>query len=189
MLSSCLLDYSFPLFSSYAKQYRYPDDRYDWYWHPYPDENHSKTSTRNITTSAFWNLPPSDVFNTAIMSEEGSSLAFQWPQLVPLQNGTYYVALYFADTVLKSSRNLSVCINGYQFYDGTVTSDGAVVFSPEWFLSGLTTVTLAPGSGSGSNLPSLINAGEVFRVFPLQNLTYNRDGMADLIYFPKILVG
>jgi hypothetical protein len=90
------------------------------------------------------------------------------------------VALYFADTVLKSSRNLSVYINGYQFYDGMVTSDGAVVFSPEWFLSDLTTVTLAPGSGSGSgsNLSPLINAGEVFRVFPLQNLTYSRDGMA-----------
>jgi Malectin-like domain len=86
------------------------------------------------------------------------------------------VALYFADTVLKSSRNLSVYINGYQFYDGMVTSDGAVVFSPEWFLSDLTTVTLAPGSGS--NLSPLINAGEVFRVFPLQNLTYSRDGMA-----------
>ncbi|XP_078178979.1 leucine-rich repeat receptor-like serine/threonine-protein kinase At2g14510 [Carex rostrata] len=151
----------------------YPEDRFHRYWQPFPDKKHAKTSTHNISTSFFWNLPPQDVFNTAIVADKGSPLAFQWPQLVSLQNSTYYVALYFADTVPGKSRNLAVYINGYQFYDGSVTSNGTVVFSSEWSLSGLTTVTLAPGSGS--NLPPLINAGEVFGLFKLQNLTTTRD--------------
>ncbi|KAJ1695651.1 hypothetical protein LUZ63_012349 [Rhynchospora breviuscula] len=154
---------------------RYPNDRYNRYWQPFPDQIHAKTSTHNITSSAFWNLPPLDVFNTAIVADKGSPLAFQWPQQVSLQRSSYYVALYFADTLPKSSRNLSVYINGYQFYDGAVTSDGVVVFSPEWILSGLTTLTLAPGSGSNLNLPPLINAGEVFGLLDLQNLTITRD--------------
>ncbi|KAJ3688039.1 hypothetical protein LUZ61_017203 [Rhynchospora tenuis] len=154
---------------------RYPNDRYNRYWQPFPDQIHAKTSTHNITASAFWNLPPVDVFNKAIVADKGNPLAFQWPQQVSLQKSTYYVALYFADTLPKSSRNFSVYINGYQFYDGAVTSDGVVVFSPEWILSGLTTLTLAPGSGSSLNLPPLINAGEVFGLFDLQNLTYTRD--------------
>lgn len=82
-------------------------------------------------------------------------------------------------------------INGYQFYDGSVTSNGTVVFSSEWSLSGLTTVTLAPGSGSGSgsgsNLPALINAGEVFGLFKLQNLTTTRDGITTFFFLVAAL--
>lgn len=78
-------------------------------------------------------------------------------------------------------------INGYQFYDGSVTSNGTVVFSSAWSLSGLTTVTLAPGSGSSANLPPLINAGEVFGLFKLQNLTTTRDGMTTFFFLVAAL--
>ena len=65
-------------------------------------------------------------------------------------------------------------INDYQFYEGTVTSAGLSVFATQWILSGLTRVILT----SKSVLPPLINAGEVFGIFPIGRLTITRDALA-----------
>jgi hypothetical protein len=118
------------------------------------------------------------VFNTALVAEQDAPLVLQWPP-IPLQNDSYYVALYFADTVSESSRTFNVYINDYSFYEGlTVTSAGLSVFATQWILSGLTRVILAPISG----LPPLINAGEVFGLFPLGGYTFPRDGMSVATY-------
>lgn len=135
---------------------------------------HALGRTHNISVSEFWNIPPADVFNTAIVADQDRSLVLQWPS-VSLPNSSYYIALYFADTAPNSSRTFNVFINDYSFYSGlTVTSSGLSVFSTKWILSGLTTITLTPGS----TLPPLINAGELFALFSLGKLTYTRDGMS-----------
>uniref|UniRef100_A0A0E0PM32 Malectin-like domain-containing protein n=1 Tax=Oryza rufipogon TaxID=4529 RepID=A0A0E0PM32_ORYRU len=153
---------------------RYPNDTFNRYWQPFPDSKHAVSSTHNVTSADFWNLPPPGVFNTALVAEQDAPLVLQWPP-IPLQNDSYYVALYFADTVSESSRTFNVYINDYSFYEGlTVTSAGLSVFATQWILSGLTRVILAPISG----LPPLINAGEVFGLFPLGGYTFPRDAHA-----------
>ncbi|VAH07088.1 putative leucine-rich repeat receptor-like serine/threonine-protein kinase At2g14440 [Triticum urartu] len=160
-------------FGSTGDVERYPDDSFDRYWQPFPDRKHAVSSTHNVTSADFWNLPPPDVFNTALVAEQNSPLVLQWPP-ISLQNGSYYVSLYFADTLANSSRTLDVNINDYQFYEGTVTSAGLSVFATQWILSGLTRVILT----SKSVLPPLINAGEVFGIFPIGRLTITRDALA-----------
>ncbi|XP_020086451.1 putative leucine-rich repeat receptor-like serine/threonine-protein kinase At2g14440 isoform X2 [Ananas comosus] len=158
-------------FGSTGLPERYPDDRFDRYWHPLTGSMHAVGRTHNITVSEFWNIPPADVFDTAIVADQDRSLVLQWPS-VSLPNSSYYIALYFADTAPNSSRTFNVFINDYSFYSGlTVTSSGLSVFSTKWILSGLTTITLTPGS----TLPPLINAGELFGLFSLGKLTYTRD--------------
>lgn len=137
-------------------------------------------------SAEFWNLPPPDVFNTALVGEQNSPLVLQWPQML-LQNDSYYVALYFADTLPESSRTFDVYINDYSFYEGlTVTSAGLSVFATQWILSGLTRVILT----SAPALPPLINAGEVFGNFPLGRLALARDGtsVATFIKFLNVIL-
>jgi hypothetical protein len=108
---------------------------------------------------------------------------------MPLQNDSYYVALYFADTLPENSRTFNVYINDYLFIgDLNVTSAGLSVFATQWILSGLTRVILKPASPSA--LPPLINAGEVFGLFPVGRLTYARDGIvvAHLFSFYQFFV-
>jgi len=104
---------------------------------------------------------------------------------MPLQNASYYVALYFADTFSESSRTFDVYINDYLFLKGlNVTSAGLSVFATQWILSGLTRVILKPASPA---LPPLINAGEVFWLFPIGRLTHPRDGMAVATFISLLL--
>ncbi|KAL6620199.1 hypothetical protein ACP70R_035338 [Stipagrostis hirtigluma subsp. patula] len=160
-------------FGSAGNVERYPDDSFDRYWQPFPDSKHALSSTHNVTSAEFWNLPPPDVFNTALVAEQDAPLVLQWPPM-PLQNDSYYVALYFADTVPESSRTFDVYINDYLFYKGlNVTSAGLSIFATQWTLSGLTRVILTHDSASA--LPPLINAGEVFGLFSLGRLTHPRD--------------
>ncbi|RCV17862.1 hypothetical protein SETIT_3G254000v2 [Setaria italica] len=160
-------------FGSTGEIERYPDDSFDRYWQPFPDSKHAVSSTQNVTSADFWNLPPPNVFNTAFVAEQDAPLVLQWPPM-PVQNDSYYVALYFADTLPENSRTFNVYINDYLFIgDLTVTSAGLSVFATQWILSGLTRVILQPASPSA--LPPLINAGEVFGLFPLGRLTYARD--------------
>ncbi|KAG2627777.1 putative leucine-rich repeat receptor-like serine/threonine-protein kinase At2g14440 [Panicum virgatum] len=155
---------------------RYPHDSFDRYWLPFPDSKHAVSSTQNVTSADFWNLPPPNVFNTAFVAEQDAPLVLQWPPM-PLQNDSYYVALYFADTLSESSRTFDVYINDYLFLKGlNVTSAGLSVFATQWILSGLTRVILKPASPSA--LPPLINAGEVFGLFPIGRLTHPRDVLA-----------
>ncbi|KAK3138865.1 hypothetical protein QOZ80_5AG0374440 [Eleusine coracana subsp. coracana] len=163
-------------FGSTGSVERYPDDSFDRYWEPLPDSKHSVSSTHNVTSADFWNLPPPDVFNTAFVAEQDAPLVLQWPPM-PLRNDSYYVALYFADTLPENSRTFDVYINDYLFHKGlNVTSSGLSVFATQWILSGLTSVILTPASPSV--LPPLINAGEVFGLFPLGRLTHTRDALA-----------
>ncbi|CAN6351129.1 unnamed protein product [Urochloa humidicola] len=156
---------------------RYPSDIFDRYWQPFPDSKHAVSSTQNVTSADFWNLPPPNVFNTAFVAEQDAPLVLQWPPM-PLQNDSYYVALYFADTLPENSRTFDVYINDYMFIKGlNVTSAGLSVFATQWILSGLTRVILKPTSPSAA-LPPLINAGEVFGLFPVGRLTYARDARA-----------
>jgi hypothetical protein len=161
---------------------RYPDDSFDRHWQPFPDSKHAVSSTHNVTSGDFWNLPPPDVFNTALVAEQNAPLVLQWPP-IPLQNDSYYVALYFADTLDDNSRTFDVNISDYRFYENlTVTSAGHSVFATQWILSGLTRVILSSKSG----LPPLINAGEVFGLFPIGRLTITRDGKS-LVAFLSLL--
>ncbi|XP_051202012.1 probable LRR receptor-like serine/threonine-protein kinase PAM74 [Lolium perenne] len=161
-------------FGSTGQVERYPDDSFDRHWQPFPDSKHAVSSTHNVTSGDFWNLPPPDVFNTALVAEQNAPLVLQWPP-IPLQNDSYYVALYFADTLDDNSRTFDVNINDYRFYENlTVTSAGHSVFATQWILSGLTRVILSSKSG----LPPLINAGEVFGLFPIGRLTITRDALA-----------
>jgi hypothetical protein len=122
------------------------------------------------------------VFNTALVAEQNAPLVLQWPQ-IPLQNDSYYVALYFADTLEDSSRTFDVNINDYRFSGNlTVTSAGVSVFATQWILSGLTRVILT----SKSVLPAIINAGEVFGLFPIGRLTITRDGKSVAAFLPVL---
>ena len=163
---------------------RYPSDSFDRYWLPFPDSKHAISSTQNVTSADFWNLPPPNVFNTAFVAEQDAPLVLQWPPM-PLQNASYYVALYFADTFSESSRTFDVYINDYLFLKGlNVTSAGLSVFATQWILSGLTRVILKPASPA---LPPLINAGEVFGLFPIGRLTHPRDGMEVATFISLLL--
>lgn len=155
---------------------RYPDDRFDRYWQPFSDGRHDKSSTYSISTSDLWNLPPTSIYNTALVADQGKPYPLKWPPNL-LPDAIYYIALYFADTVLEGNRRFSVFVNEYNFYtDLTVTSSGLVVFANQWNLSDQTTIILT----SGSPLPSLINAGEIFGLFLIGNLTLTRDSMSSL---------
>ncbi|XP_010942424.1 leucine-rich repeat receptor-like serine/threonine-protein kinase At2g14510 [Elaeis guineensis] len=155
---------------------RYPDDKFDRYWQPFSNSTNGQSSTHNISVSDFWNLPPANVLNTALVASSDKLLVFQWPP-ASLPNSSYYIALYFADTLPESSRIFSVFINNYAFYsDLTVTSSGLAVFATQWSLSGLTRITLS--ASPGSVLPPLINAGEVFHLFPLGRVTHTGDIIA-----------
>ncbi|CAL9207045.1 unnamed protein product [Musa hybrid cultivar] len=161
-------------FGSIGSTLRYPDDRFNRYWQPFSGSAHAMTSTHNISSSDFWNLPPATIFNTALVADKAKPLVFQWPPNL-LPSSSYYIALYFADTLPGSTRTFDVYINDYRFYANlTVTSAGLVVFSTQWLLSGLTTITLT----SGSPLPPLISAGEVFGLFSIGNVTHTRDIIA-----------
>ncbi|XP_072961628.1 senescence-induced receptor-like serine/threonine-protein kinase [Typha angustifolia] len=150
---------------------RYPDDRYDRYWQPFIDNSDAVSSTHNVTVTNFWNHPPADVFSTALVAAQDGALVLQWPPL-SLPNSSYYIALYFGDTLPDSFRSFNVFINDYIFYNRlSVTSSGLVVFATPWILSGETRITLTPESV----LPPLINAGEVFGLFPLGRVTHTRD--------------
>lgn len=102
-------------------------------------------------------------------------MQLQWPHF-SLPNASYYIALYFANPSSESSRALDVSINGINFYKNLpVTSSGICIFASKWVLSGSTRISLAPSDGS--NLPPLINGGEVFSLVELGGLTASTDGL------------
>lgn len=150
---------------------------------PFGGNGSSKTSN-NLTVSGFWNLPPLKVFETELTVPASQPLELQWP-LGSLQNGSYYIALYFADdhdSVAGGSRIQDITVNGVPFYSNlNVTSDGVAVFTSNWPLVGLTKINLVPTSGS--TLGPLINAGEAFQVLPLGRVTHTRDGIV-FRFFP-----
>ncbi|KAK1292267.1 putative LRR receptor-like serine/threonine-protein kinase [Acorus calamus] len=160
---------------------RYPDDQFDRYWEPLTFSSIPVISgNQNLSTSEFWNLPPSKIFDTALTTDQGKLLEIQWP--VPsLPNSSYYIALYFSDISNSSlpgePRKFDISINNVKFFnDLTVTSTGVAIFATSWPLSGLTKVTLSPTSGS--SLPPLINGGEAFELIAVGGRTKTRDVIA-----------
>ncbi|KAF9607594.1 hypothetical protein IFM89_037522 [Coptis chinensis] len=158
---------------------KYPDDPFNRFWEPFGDNNTIIQSTRNITVSGFWNLPPAKVFDTELVADKVEPLELQWPLLF-LPNSNYYISLYFADnrdSSLGSSRVFNVTLNGVQYYHNLkVSPSGVAVFATRWPLSGITNITLTPASGSDVG-PS-INAGEIFDVLLLGGRTATRDVIA-----------
>lgn len=132
-------------------------------------------SSRNITVSDLWNLPPWRVFETQLTSSGMEPLDFLWPP-ASLPDSIYYIALYFADDRDSTSRTFSVSINGITYYHNlTVTPDGVSVFATKWLLGGPTRIMLNPAAGS--DIGPLINAGEAFNLLRLGGRTLTRDGL------------
>ncbi|KAK8935335.1 putative LRR receptor-like serine/threonine-protein kinase PAM74 [Platanthera zijinensis] len=153
---------------------RYPDDRYDRYWQPFVGNGPVIRSPQIVSVSGLWDLPPANVFNTALTSDGDNSMELQWPP-ISLPTSSYYVALYFADMSKGNSRTFDVFINGYIFYHNLeVTSSGLVVFSNNWNLSGITRITLQSEFGP----PPIICAGEVFGIMTFKGITATRDVIA-----------
>ncbi|KAF5954693.1 hypothetical protein HYC85_007549 [Camellia sinensis] len=155
----------------------FPDDQFNRFWTPFKDSNPVVTSRSNITASEFWNIPPANALSAAITTSRGKKLTVQWPPfLLPKTN--YYIALYFQDNRNPSPyswRVFSVAVNGMDFYtDINVTTKGVSVYTAHWPLAGQTEIVLTPHSDSP--VGPLINAGEVFQIFPLGKRTLTRDG-------------
>lgn len=184
--SSCSTDSSYVSFfawsfpCSFPKIFRYPDDQFDRFWHPFGQEYSTPTYNNKVLVSGIWNLPPLAVFKTQLSTPPNEPMEFQWPPF-SLQNATYYVALYFADDLEPSSdggprRVIDIAINDVHYYGNmNVTSAGVVVFTTQWPLNGFTKLRIAPAKGSV--LGPLINAGEIFQVLQLGRRTHTRDGM------------
>ncbi|CAA6669035.1 unnamed protein product [Spirodela intermedia] len=156
--------------------FRYPNDTFNRYWQPFVDRTETIRGSSNVSDSELWNLPPRSIFETALVVNRAESMQLQWPHF-SLPNASYYIALYFANPSSESSRALDVSINGINFYNNLrVTSSGICIFASKWVLSGATRIILAPSAGS--NLPPLINGGEVFSLVKLGGLTESRDVLA-----------
>lgn len=154
---------------------RYPDDRFDRMWEPFGGSISTVSGNKNISVSAFWNLPPLKIFETALTTNKVQPIELSWPPM-SLPNSTYYIALYFAE-----DRNLSstfdITVNNISYYHSLkVTPAGACVFATRWPLVGDTKITLTPTVGS--NIAPLINAGEVFEALAIGGKTVTRDVIA-----------
>ncbi|XP_043722357.1 probable LRR receptor-like serine/threonine-protein kinase At1g67720 [Telopea speciosissima] len=159
----------------------FPDDQYNRYWQPFTDEKFPVVfSHSNVTTSNFWNIPPTKAFTNAITASRGKTLKVQWPANVSLPRTNYYIALYFQDSRTPSPfswRIFNVSINGKQFFqDLNVTAAGVTVSATNWPLSGLTEITMTPELGTP--VGPIISAGEIFQLIPLAGRTVTRDVMA-----------
>lgn len=155
---------------------RYPDDPFDRFWEPLGGINSTVAGNRNVSVSAFWNLPPLKIFETALTTNGIQPMEWNWPA-VSLPKSTYYIALYFADASNSSSRVFDITINSISYYRNlNVTPTGTCVFATKWPLAGPTKITLTPPVGS--NIGPLINGGEVFDLLVLGGVTTTRDVIA-----------
>nr|GMD09913.1 probable LRR receptor-like serine/threonine-protein kinase At1g67720 [Ipomoea batatas] len=154
----------------------FPDDPYNRLWIPFLDHNPSVLSHSHVSPAVFWNRPPKEVFTTAVTTSRGKTLTLHWPPF-SLPNTYYYIVLYFQDNRTPSPyswRTFDVKINGKTFYNKlNVTTDGVSVYSPAWPLSGNTEISLIPDQGVP--VGPVINAGEIFQLFPLGAKTLTRD--------------
>ncbi|KAJ3677008.1 hypothetical protein LUZ60_002732 [Juncus effusus] len=151
----------------------YPDDQFNRFWEPYEDDNPIVTSQSIISTSDFWNLAPQAIFTTGLTSSKGENLTLHWPS-TPVPEANYYIALYFQDDRPFGWRVFDVLINGEVFYQGlNVTSEGSMVYSASWPLSGRTKILLVPDVNS--TVGPIINAAELYMVVPLGGRTHPRD--------------
>lgn len=137
------------------------------------------TSQSNVTTTAFWNIPPQKAFASALTASRGKTLTVNWPAF-PLGNGLYYIALYFQDNRSPSPyswRVFDVQVNGHFFFQHmNVTESGQAVVGTNWPLFGQVVITMSPAPTSP--VGPLINAAEILQLLPFGNRTLTRDGIA-----------
>ncbi|KAK6916455.1 Malectin-like domain [Dillenia turbinata] len=154
----------------------FPDDQFNQNWQAFVDDNPTVESKSNITSSDFWNLPPTQVFDTAITTSRGKSLKIQWPP-GSLPSSNYYISLYFQDNRSPSPfswRVFDVSINIQNFFQGlNVTTSGLHVYSPQRPLSGITEIILIPKDGIP--VGPIISAGEAYQIVSYGARTLTRD--------------
>nr|XP_043620026.1 probable LRR receptor-like serine/threonine-protein kinase At1g51810 [Erigeron canadensis] len=156
----------------------FPDDPFNRYWQPFIDINPTVQAHVNVTSSEFWNRPPTKVFLSGSTTSRGKNLTIEWPPF-SLPGSRYYVALYFQDnrsTSPYSWRVFTVFIGDDTFYqDLNVSTKGATVYGTEWPLSGDIKITLTPRI----DMPvgPTINAGEIYQILPLAATTLSKDAM------------
>ncbi|KAL2927595.1 hypothetical protein RDABS01_019926 [Bienertia sinuspersici] len=157
----------------------YPDDEYNRMWQQYKDQNPTVKCQSNVTSSDFWNKPPSKALSSAITTSRGKNLEIQWP-LTSLPGSNYHISLYFQDNRTPSPyswRVFNILINGETFYTKlNVTTSGVNVFARQWPLSGKTQITLIPDHGVP--VGPIMNAAEMFQLLPLGGRTNETDVMA-----------
>ncbi|GER56638.1 leucine-rich repeat family protein [Striga asiatica] len=156
----------------------FPDDKFDRYWQTFRDGYPFVLSQSNATPSTFWNIPPQGALSSALTTSRGKNLTFNWPPF-SLPSGLYYIALYFQDNRHASPyswRVFDVYVNGGKFFQAlNVTAEGQSVVGTKWPLQGITEISLVPNGDS--RVGPLINAGEIFRVLPVEGKTVTRDVM------------
>ncbi|KAK4437880.1 protein disulfide-isomerase SCO2 [Sesamum alatum] len=157
----------------------FPDDEFNRYWEPFKDNNPFVSSQSNVSTSTFWNIPPTEAFKSALTTSRGKNLTINWPPF-PLPSGRYYIALYFQDNRTPSPyswRVFDVYVNGAKFFQNiNVTESGQSVVGTEWPLSGQTEIALVPANNK--TVGPLINAGEILLMLPSGGKTITRDVVA-----------
>ncbi|KMZ56898.1 Leucine-rich repeat protein kinase family protein [Zostera marina] len=152
---------------------RLPDDKFNRFWQPFTDGGNSIQTSDNIYASGFWNSPPSKLFKTSLVAKNGNSLQLQWPP-VQLPTSSYYISFYFLETSSVNSDKFDIYLNDDIFFkDLNPTLSGISVFSPNWTLSGSSTLRLV--SSAESNLPPSINGGEIFRILNVGYTSLTRD--------------
>ncbi|XP_015944583.1 probable LRR receptor-like serine/threonine-protein kinase PAM74 [Arachis duranensis] len=156
----------------------FPDDQFNRMWQPYKEQQKSVVKSQsNVSSSDFWNLPPAKAFSAGITTND-KTLEINWPT-VALPASQYYISLYFQDNRIPSPdswRIFDVSINENKFFSGlNATTKGVTVYGAQWPLSGHTKITLTSTRGE---VAPVINAGEVYQVFPLGGRTRTRDVIA-----------
>lgn len=130
-----------------------------------------------MSSSDFWNNPPETVFRRGLTTSRGKKLILKWPP-ANLQNGNYYITLYFQDNRTPSPfswRIFDIKINGENLYTKlNVSTAGVMVYSAHQPLSGQVTITLIPDENSP--VGPVINAAEILQIVPLGRRTHTRDG-------------
>lgn len=166
-----------------AETIAYPDDVFNRMWQPFKDETHPFVSSHsNVSSTAFWNIPPQKAFESALTSSRGKNITLNWPPF-PLPAGLYYIALYFQDSRSPSPyswRVFDVYINRQIFFRSiNATESGQGVVATDWPLSGQTLLSFSPVPNSP--VGPLINAAELLQLLPFGNTTLTRDGI-DISY-------
>ncbi|KAI3974796.1 hypothetical protein MKX01_028056, partial [Papaver californicum] len=92
-------------------------------WKPSGESYPTPKSVKDIDVDGFWNLPPLNVFETALTTEQENPVNLD----------------------LQCSRTFNITINGIQYFQNlNATTAGAVVFASRWPLSGFNTISLIP---------------------------------------------
>lgn len=177
-----------PTNDSYAAIVRYPDDPHDRLWIPSVDAaNWTAMSTRSLVQNIQKDLyaAPSKVMQTAVTPRNASrNIELFWePKPVPKDPSLGYIAVMHFSELQEphggAVRQFCISVNGQNVDTYTpelLYSEAAYVFIPigEY---GYTRYNVSLNATANSTLPPIINAMEVFSLFPTTNVgTDSTDG-------------